>query len=454
MNDEQTQYKTVLERYEDDPRLNKIGLAYFFTNSEKMDLGCKRRWTYAYMVGADKEKTPQALLYGIAWHLVCEHALNEIKSTDTMITVERGIELVNTVAKRFLLDEQMNIDAFDVFGFIDECIGRLERAIIGWIPHWANNMHNEFEIVSVEQTLCAPVFDWGQFEIENFTGSLFTGNIDVYKDDNGYLWPYNIYPHLSDFYDVRFESKRLNIPFYRVGKADVIVRRRNTKSLYIVDHKTSSSPNGYARKFEFEQQLASYCALLQYEIKRGELQHLKDHTIAGIVWDIAHSKVPTPPKPLKGGKLSTAKSRLSPSWIYEQAIEINGLDRQDYIEHIEHCKQHADPSYFQVLHKSINTTDIERSFLEDYATAYKIDKLRNDLAPANTKLNDRTFQIIASRYPICQEYLNCSFAHYCQPNTPLSTIDQKKVTKIYWQPLTDNTTSDNIDEDNNFKLPF
>ena len=452
MTDKKEQYTTVLERYEDDPRLNKLGLAYFFTNSEKIQLGCKRLWAYSNMIGGDKQKTAKALLYGIAWHLVCEHALNEIKQTDTMITVERGIELINTVAKRFLLDEQMNIDAFDVFEFIDDCIARLERAIVGWIPHWANNMHNEFEIISVEQTLCAPVYSWGNFEIDNFTGRQFVGKVQVYKDSKGYMWPLNIYAFSTDFHDIKNENKTLDIPFYRVGKADVIVRRRNTKSLYIVDHKTSASPNGYARKFEYEQQLASYCALLQYEIKRGELQHLKDHKIVGIVWDMAHSKVPTPPKPLKNGTLSIAKSRLSPSWIFEQAIEINGLDRSAYIDHIEHCKQHADPSYFKILHKSISTTDIERSFYEDYATAYKINDLRSDLL--SMKLNDNTFQIIAPRYPICQEYQNCSFSHYCQPNTPLSNIDQKKVTKIYWKPLTDNTSCDNLSRDNNFKLPF
>lgn len=447
-----TEYKTVLERYEDEPRINKIGPAYIFTNTEKLDYACKRLWSYSYNMLSEPSTSAPALLYGIAWHLVCEHALNEIKANDTMITVDRGIELVEEIGKRFLIDEQMAIDAFDVFEFIDDCVDRMTRAIMGWLPHWAEKMHKEYEIIATELVVAAPVFVNGEIG-----GDIFTGNIRTRKDRNGYLWPFMINdktPHHEQ--DCTFQDTPM--AYWRAGKIDVLVRRRNTQSLFIVDHKTSSSPNGYARKFEYEQQLQSYAALVRYEIEHGELQHLKGNQIKGVIWDIAHSKIGAPPKPLKSKKLSTAKSRCAPSWLFEQAIIDNNLDRNDYLEHIEYCKQTVDQSYFQILHKSIADTDMTLVFYEDYATAVDMDRTRNALL----YVNNEEFQIVARRYPKCSEYLNCKFSNWCLPNVPLTNLWQDmagKSTKIHWKPLTTITDSDNLnlsydDEDNNYKLPF
>lgn len=454
-----TDYQTVLERYENEPRIAKIGMAHIFTNSEKLDFGCKRLWAYSYNMVSEHSTTPDALLYGIAWHLVCEHALNEIQANDTMITVDRGLELVEQIGKRFLIDEQMAIQAFDVFEFIDDCVERMNRAIKGWLPHWATKMHTEYEIIATELVVAAPVFVNGEIG-----GDIFTGNIRTRKDRNGYLWPFLINdktPHYEQ--DCTFQDTPM--PYWRAGKIDVLVRRRNTKALYIVDHKTSSSPNGYARKFEYEQQLQSYAALMTYEIEYGELQHLKGHTINGVIWDIAHSKIGPAPEPLKSGKLSTAKGRCAPSWMFEQAIIDNNLDRNDYLEHIEYCKQTVDHSYFQILTKSIDTyqntiglenrCQIRLAFAEDYATAIAMDRTRRELIDCD----DFQFQIVASRYPKCSEYLNCKFSHWCLPNTPLTDLWQdmtEKGTKIYWKPLTPITDSDNLNlsEDNNYKLPF
>ncbi len=442
-------YETVLQRYENEPRINKIGLAHIFTNSEKLDFGCKRLWSYSYNMLSEPTKNAPALLYGIAWHLVCEHALKEIKDNDTMITVDRGVELVDEIGKRFLLDEQMSIDAFDVFGFIDDFVDRMKRAIKGWIPHWAEKMHKEYEIVAIELVVASPVFINGKIG-----GDVFFGNVRTRKDRNDYLWPVMI-NEKSPKHKQGCTFENIPMPYWRAGKIDVVVRKRNTQSLFIVDHKTSSSPNGYARKFEYEQQLQSYASLVTYEIEHGELQHLKGHTINGVIWDIAHSKVGMPPKPLKNGKLSTAKSRCSPSWIFEQAIIENDLDRNDYLDHIEHCKNTVDQSYFQILHKSINKADMKLTFYEDYAVAVEMDRTRNALI----YVNNEEFQIVASRYPKCSEYLNCKFAHWCLPNVPLSNLwheKEEKDTKIYWKPLTPNTNSDNLilSEDNNYKLPF
>ena len=442
-------YETVLQRYENEPRIKKIGLAHIFTNSEKLDFGCKRLWSYSYNMLSEPTKNAPALLYGIAWHLVCEHALKEIKDTDTMITVDRGVELVEEIGKRFLLDEQMSIDAFDVFEFIDECAGRMTRAIKGWIPHWAEKIHNEYEIVAIEQVVAAPVFVNGEID-----GDVFTGNIRTRKDRNGYLWPFMMNDK-TPYHEQDCTFQNIAMPYWRAGKIDAIVRRRNTKSLFIVDHKTSASPNGYARKFEYEQQLQSYASLVTYEIERGELQHLKGHTVNGLIWDIAHSRIGEPPKPLKSGKLSTAKSRCAPSWLFEQAIIENGLDRNDYIDHIEHCKNTVDQSYFQILSKSIAANDMALCFYEDYAVAVDMDRTRNALI----YVNNEEFQIVARRYPKCSEYLNCKFAHWCLPNVPLTDLWQEKEekdTKIYWKPLTPITNSDNLNlsEDNNYKLPF
>jgi len=436
-------YKTVLSRYEDDIRINKIGAAWLFSNSEKIEFGCIRKWTYGYILKYDEKTTSDALLYGITWHLIMEHALIEIMREDRTITIDRGIELCEVVGRDYLYSEWDAINTIEEAKeeWIENIIQRLKRAIIGWCHHWNNTIHLEYEIIAIEQTLACPVID-------PTTQEIYTPKSLLIKDEN------RLYPVGINNLNKDKEIIEIEMPYWRVGKADAIVRKRGTKSLYILDHKTTSVPNSYEKKFLFDMQLSSYCALLHYEISHGELTLFKDHHISGVIWDLCHSKVPAPPTTLKSGKLSTAKNRSVPSWIYEESIKIHGLDRNDYLEHLDYLKNIVDHNYFQYLVTSINANDMNRSFYEDYATAIKFHNTRLSLV----ECSDQDFNYKAPRYPICQQYLSCKYSEICQPNIALSKIDEdrlKKDKQIHWLKLYSNEECSIIDyEDKQISLPF
>tara|TARA_B100000282_G_scaffold74423_1_gene50976 strand:- start:9395 stop:10708 length:1314 start_codon:yes stop_codon:yes gene_type:complete len=431
-------YITVLERYEDDIRLNKIGACWLFSQSQMKEHGCKRKWSYSQIIGISDNETSTALLYGVGWHVIMEHSLLRIKNNDKCITVDEGIEYCETVARDYLNSEYDNIPMEEIYKqeWIESTIDRYKRGIVGWVKHW-REVHKEYEVIAVEQTLLAPVLD-------PYTN-------DVYKPRNSFLIEKD-YMYPCGVNDTG-EKVQLEMPYYKIGRADAIVRKRGTTSLFILDHKTTSQPKSYSRKFLFDMQLASYCALLNYEIQEGELQDLKGFEIKGVIWDLCHSKIPDRPSLLKSGKLSTAKNKLVPSWIFEEAIEYYDLDRSDYDDHINDLKI-TDHNYFQLLEVSVSNMDISRAYLEDYATARSMHETRLNLH----KCDDIEFNFKAPRYPICEQYQHCKYSKYCLPNTDLSKLFHdsiKKDKKIYWKVLTDKSECITIDnEGEQISLPF
>jgi hypothetical protein len=66
-----------------------------------------------------------------------------------------------------------------------------------------------------------------------------------------------------------------------------------------------------------------------------------------VVYNILLKKVPKPPRVLKSGALSKAKSQLTTPWLYRKAIEENDLDPADYEEFVASLDPHA----FNVRHR-------------------------------------------------------------------------------------------------------
>ncbi len=430
-----TEYRTVMNRYEDSERIKQIGPAWTFTNSEFVELGCKRKWSYGYLMNIETTEKGDALLYGIVWHVVMEHALLRMKNTDTCITKEEALELIEIVGRKSFEEEREAIQVIEEAKeeWIENCLDRMKRAIVGWCDHWAI-LHKEYEIIAIEQTLARPI-------LHPQTGEIYSPKTYIIEEDDC-LYPAGINKERSNLIDVC-------IPYWKVGKADAILLKRGTKSLYILDHKTTSQPTSYERKFLFDMQLSGYCSLLDYEIKHGDMTYLSKYEVKGVIWDLCHSKVPKPPEPLKSGKLSTAKAKLVPSWIYEESIIKYELDRSDYEEHLEMLKTKADPNYFCFLITSINENDMTRSVLEDYSTACSMHELKTKLINAD----NMTFQYTASRYPICQQYLSCKYSYLCQPNVAIEDINETIKHKIYWKKIENNTDYDIINSDQ-LGLPF
>jgi len=402
-------YVTVLKRYEDELRIQKLGACWLFSQSQMKDHGCKRKWSYSHVIGIDEDSTSGALLYGVGWHVIMEHALLRIMNNDKCITEEEGLEYCETVARDYLNSEYDNLPMEEIYKqeWIEETIERYKRGIIGWVKHW-DRVHKEYQVVAVEKTLVAPIID--------------PNTKDIYKPrskfvlEKDYLYPCGINDK-GDIID-------LEMPYYKIGRADAIVVKRGTKSLFILDHKTTSQPKTYSKKLTFDMQLASYCALLNYEMIEGELKHLKDHIISGVIWDLCHSKIPSRPSLLKSGKLSQAKNKTMPSWIFEEAIQHYELDREEYIDHLNDLKV-TDHNYFQLLEVSVSYKDMHRAYLEDYATAKSMHETRINLYHCS----DIEFNYKAPRYPICEQYQHCKFSKYCLPNIDISKIDETRIKK-------------------------
>ena len=431
-------YKTVISRYEEDLKINKLGACWLFSQSEMKEHGCKRKWSYSRVLNIDEFETSSALLYGVGWHVIMEHALLRIKNNDQCITVDEGIEFCEVVGRDYLNSEYENIPTEEIYkqDFIENMIKRYKKGIVGWVQHW-EKVHKEYEIIAIEETLTCPIID-------PYTEKIYSPRFKFVLEEDCF-YPVGINTSESN------EIIELELPYYKIGRVDAIVRKRGTKSLFILDHKTTSSPSSYQKKFLYDIQLASYCALLLYEIHEGDLQHLKDHEIKGVIWDLCHSKIPDIPKLLKNGTLS--KARSMPSWIYEQAIEHYGLDKEPYKEYVESLKI-SDSSYFQLLEVSISKNDMIRIYNEDYATAVSMHETRLKLE----KCNDLEFDLKAPRYPICEQYQSCQFSKYCLPNIEISKLFQssiKKDKKIYWRLLTDNSECITINKDGEqISLPF
>ena len=451
------QYTTELVRYEESERIKDLGACWLFTNTEKRALGCSRFWAYEYGLELDKIGRATTLTYGIAFHIVLEQILKRIQEKGISCFTQTSIvSFAETIAKPYFEDEVESLISIPYEAqndWIDEATARVLRAVEGWFLNWKKNVDPYYEVIAIEQVLSAPVFDF------SYSQTLFRGSelekmypmfhaaysppSTIVLDEQGAR------PLRIDEDAEKLDTQKVNIPYWRCGKADAIVRARGSKMLYILDHKTTAQPNGYASKFSYDIQLPSYGALLYYEIKYGALKHLRDHDVGGVIWDLCHSKVPLPPKPLKSKELSQSKSRCVPSWIFEKALS-RYEGKTDYSKHIQYLKERIDPNYFQILTLSLSKDDLVRSFKEDYATALKLHKLRSTLKGCD----DIDFNWKAPRYPICEQYARCKYSSFCLPNTPLSQISENKNQKIRWNRLQDNTLSDIIVEREQQKLPF
>lgn len=129
---------------------------------------------------------------------------------------------------------------------------------------------------------------------------------------------------LPEFVERRGEvslTKDINFTF----RVDQIVRRRDGR-LWLHDFKTTRTlPKAMEDHLFYDEQITGYLAALSYML---------DEPIAGAIFTYLKSELPTRPKLLKSGKLSTAKNMNVPSEVYYQEILNQGLDPGDYVDHL------------------------------------------------------------------------------------------------------------------------
>lgn len=420
-------------RYEDSERVKKLGKVLPFSNTERMNLACPRLWTYSHVQNYRIKEKGEALSYGIIWHTLLEHILLQAKEEDKFMS-EKEIkdyvkDNITAIIENYYMDNinEETLNENFLFGTIQDIQERIQNAIVGWHRSWKEFME-QYKILEVELVVCAPVLN-------------YEGNINKFPTYIREMPEYSRPSRIGE----KNKSKLIEIPYYKVGKIDVLVQDRNNGDLWICDHKTSSSPAQYENMVAFDVQLPSYASILDYEILFGDLQHLQGNKIAGVIYDIAHSKIKGIPDLLKSGKLSKAKNSGMTSWIMEDAIKKYGLSISDYKDHLQYVRNNTDTKRNFQRYFHLTQEDMDRCADEDYGLAYTIANKRRQLVEiSEDSIVD--FNAISYRYPICQKYGNCTFSSFCLANTQPSVIELEQVDIIKW------TTTETLKQTND--LPF
>jgi hypothetical protein len=406
-------------RYENYRRIRDLGMVVPFSNSERINFACPRLWSYKHVQNYRIDDKSEALSYGIIWHTLLEHILILTKESGSFMNLEETMEYVDTtlepIIEAYYMDSE-NEDALNeqyLYGNIQEIKQRIHNAIPGWHKSWTEFL-KKFKVLEVELAVCAPVLDIdGQI-------ALFPTYV-MWKDE--YVRPSRI--------GEMEESELLSLPYYKIGKIDALVEDMDTGELWICDHKTSGSPAQYENTINYDVQLPSYSSLLDYEINFGSLTHLAGKKIAGVIYDISHSKIKDIPELLKSGKLSKAKNAGTPSWIYERGIEKYDLPRSEYKDHLQYLRNNADPKKNYQRYFYLTQEDIDRCTDEDYGIAMNMSERRKRLVEiSEDSIVD--YNAIAYRYPACQKYGNCTFSSFCLANTQPSVIELEMADHVRW----------------------
>jgi len=408
--------KLIVNRYEKSERVSQLGQAMVFSQTERSVFGCNRLWTYKYVQEFNTKGMSKPRAYGIIWHSWLEYLLFRFGSNLQFDRVKKEMDC--GVHMKFISDElsKYDLNDYEYEDFHQEIQQRMANSTEGWVASWNKHISGKYTLIAIEQELIAPVFD--------LQGDHFVSNERFIEEEIKGVKQYRL-AKVGEIHD----SFEMQMPWYKIGKADAILMDNDNGYLWIIDHKTTSSLSTYRNKLSYDLQLPSYCRLLQYELEHGCFSSLKCERVAGYLWDICSSKIPNPPKPLKSGKLSTA--RLGPSWQFKKAVIENDLDFSDYEEHYRECKEQKDSDYFGIEYGWITEEDIERTTVEDYAVAKKLSEKRNELVRINPH-SKRQFDFASLRHPLCDRWGKCQFGANCIANTPLEVIQYPQLPTMRW----------------------
>lgn len=430
-------YKLSMDRYSDCKRVSSLGLVIPISNSEIGTATCKRLWSYNYMQCFKKETSSQVLSYGIIWHSLLEKVLLEYKKENKLSTEKFYKIIVEN------LDKELNAEGIY---FRDEpekekqeLKSRILISMEGWRKNWEQNISRRFDVVGVELSVSRPC---------EFQGASVSCEVALVKDkdDKGcFLRPCYmgeaINKELLEPTPFNIQDAKIGsifdavLPYYKVGKIDCVLREKGTKNLYILDHKTTSRPSMYERNLQFDYQMQTYAAMLQYEIEQGLHKELEGCQVIGGIWDLCHSKIPLQVDVIKKGTaLSKAKSKSIPSYVFRNAIAQNGFDEEDYKDHLLYIEQTVDQKYFVILETYYTQKDFERCYSEDFIKAHDLANMRLALSAISDNDDDYlSFCAVAPRNnTICTQWGNCTYSQNCVANRPLMLYNNTRCTKLKW----------------------
>ena len=317
------------------PRYAMAGVparAFVISNSERMNLGCDRQWFFRYGMRLKPTTEVRALRYGSAWAEVQEDiyrwwmvhdsaypydkVLRDGPTTEIpkgscpwcnggrVINQESGAEVDcsycegNDLSRPFLILAQWRQD---------EAEGRMEpgdaeteaatlwAAMIGYRVTYGASPPDEYRVAAVELEVAAP--------IRKPDGSVFRSRVPIVEE--------------AECYRVARPGEEPSfwavLPWYQVGKLDVVLQHRATGMLWVQDAKSSRDPSGYLRNITVDPQTTGYVWMLEEAISQGLVPF--SGKVGGVQFDVASSTTQREParlvdKPVSKTQISSEEKEI------------------------------------------------------------------------------------------------------------------------------------------------
>lgn len=126
---------------------------------------------------------------------------------------------------------------------------------------------------------------------------------------------------------------------YLMGYIDALVKDKRSGELYIMEHKTTAySIEKRTENLVLDDQVSLYCLAL----------HNLGYDVKGVIYDVIRKKIPSVPKLLKNGKLSTAQIDTTPE-VYRMIVQQHGLNVNDYEDKLQELATQGKPFFKRVL---------------------------------------------------------------------------------------------------------
>ena len=417
------------------------GAALVFTNSERSALMCPRFYAYQHIQNVGNSTRAAALSYGSIVHLFLEEVLRSVMATNAIPSLEELGAIHRAKTPQFIQEEataaQEYIDP-------DPIMANIEKSLIGWRNNFVKLM-NDWEVIGVELEFVAPILNSHNRPLVR-TLPVVLFEYDELNNDWARPARAGEYRWTSDGYELNLSNEEMeraeacerisveewDLPMMIAGKVDALLRNRHDPTkLAVLDHKTTSSLAKYTKNAKYDVQLPTYAYLVQH----GKDQHGKQVSgkVGAVFYDLLHSKIPDPPKPLKSGKLSKARVGC-PSWIYRQAIADNDLRVEDYADTIAELELNTDRKYFDIVRRDLFPDDVDRCKGELFGVATEIADRRSRLASADLS-DDFAVDSIVPRQPHqCILWGDCKFSQICIANNQFNVILSSEPTIWFENP--------------------
>jgi len=303
----------------------------------------------------------------------------------------------------------------------------LRRALRGYFEVYGVGPSVDYRVVGVELSLCAQVH-------HPLTGRPYKPRMYLLRTEQGYRMP------LPGEWAEGKPAAGVTVswPWYQVGRLDAVLQHRRTGALWVVEFKSSKDPLGYIRGVSVDPQTTGYTDLLERSIDAGLLPF--SGPVVGVLFDVASSQLQSAPARLKDQKLSkkapereqglewkvprlsTAKNKTTPSWLYRDAIAVatptpdgQHVPLEPYLDHIRWCRQTWDQRLYQRESFALGASDLGRYRDESYGLSARIARQWRQVARAGSA---EEINLEFPRVPVCRMGRGgCSYFGPCGSNT-------------------------------------